>query len=494
MFGLDVDTRRNIKRVIAGFPRIEKVLIYGSRAKGNYKSGSDIDLTLIGKDLTLGNSISPLMSKLDDLNLPYAFDISIFNKLGDFDLIEHVLRVGKTFYQRADSGKWPMEELGEVCEVVPGQSPEGKYYNSNGEGVPFYQGKAEFGEEYIGEPRKWTSKATKLAEKDDILMSVGAPVGPVNFATQRICIGRGLAAIRGDSNKINQRYLFFVLKNKRSEISGNIGATFPSISKKGIEKFLIPLPHLDIQKEIVVILDNAFQVIDKAIQNTEKSLKNCREIFDSYLRSLISDKWPMEELGEICKISPKKSEVREVDETTVVSFVPMEDLNENQMYFDAKKSKPLKDVYKGYSYFGENDVLLAKVTPCFENGKAGIAKGLRNKIGFGSSEFFVLRGSEKILPEWIYLNIMTPNFVSNGINNFTGTSGLRRVPKEFVQSYKIPLPHPDIQKEIVRSFDVFNEKYSTVTFLVGQKLANLKNLKESILQQALNGELTGKNK
>ena len=202
----------------------------------------------------------------------------------------------------------------------------------------------------------------------------------------------------------------------------------------------------------------------------------------------------MEELGEICKISPKKSEVREVDETTVVSFVPMEDLNENQMYFDAKKSKPLKDVYKGYSYFGENDVLLAKVTPCFENGKAGIAKGLRNKIGFGSSEFFVLRGSEKILPEWIYLNIMTPNFVSNGINNFTGTSGLRRVPKEFVQSYKIPLPHPDIQKEIVRSFDVFNEKYSTVTFLVGQKLANLKNLKESILQQALNGELTGKNK
>lgn len=110
------------------------------------------------------------------------------------------------------------------------------------------------------------------------------------------------------------------------------------------------------------------------------------------------------------------------------------------------------------------------------------------------SESFVLRGSEKTLPEWIYLNILTPNFVSNGVGSFTGTSGSRRIPEEFVRSYNIPLPHPDIQKEIVRSFDIFNEEYGTITSLAGQKLANLKNLKESILRQALNGELTGNNK
>jgi restriction endonuclease S subunit len=103
---------------------------------------------------------------------------------------------------------WEMVELGEVCEVISGQSPEGKYYNEKQEGLPFYQGKTEFQDMYVGEPQKWTSQTTKIALKGDILMSVRAPVGPVNFATQEICIGRGLASIRGNDKKINQTYLF----------------------------------------------------------------------------------------------------------------------------------------------------------------------------------------------------------------------------------------------------------------------------------------------
>ena len=480
MFGLDVDTRRNIRRVIAGFPRIEKVLIYGSRAKGNYKVGSDIDLTLIGKDLTLGNSISPLMSRLDDLNIPYTFDISIFNKLRDLDLIEHILRVGKTFYQGANSDKWPMEELGVVCEVVPGQSPEGKYYNSNGEGTPFYQGKTEFREEYIGEPRRWTSQITKLAEKDDILMSVRAPVGPVNFATQRICIGRGLAAIRGDSNKINQRYLFFVLKDKRSEISGKAGAAFPSISKKGIERILIPLPHLDIQKEIVVILDNAFRVIGKAIQNTEKSLKSSREIFDSYLWSL-TDKWPMEELGVVCEVVPGQSP-------------------EGKYYNSNGEGTPF---YQGKTEFGEEYIgeprrWTSQITKLAE--KDDILMSVKAPVGpvnFATQRICIGRGLAAIRGDSNKINQRYLFFVlKNKRSEISGKAGAAfpSISKKGIERILIPLPHLDIQKEIVRSFDVFNEKYSATTSLIGQKLANLKNLKESILQQALNGELTGNNK
>ncbi len=91
---------------------------------------------------------------------------------------------------------WPTKKLGEVCEVIAGQSPEGRFYNTQGNGLPFYQGKKEFTEKFIGSPTTWTTKITKVALKDDILMSVRAPVGPVNFATEKICIGRGLAAIR----------------------------------------------------------------------------------------------------------------------------------------------------------------------------------------------------------------------------------------------------------------------------------------------------------
>ena len=102
-----------------------------------------------------------------------------------------------------------------MCKVIAGQSPEGKFYNDNGIGLPFYQGKKEYGEKYIGAPTTWTTKITKEAEENDILMSVRAPVGPINFATQRICIGRGLAAIRA-TNLINKEFLFnFLLKHRK---------------------------------------------------------------------------------------------------------------------------------------------------------------------------------------------------------------------------------------------------------------------------------------
>lgn len=147
-----------------------------------------------------------------------------------------------------------MKRLGEVCEVIAGQSPEGRYYNNAGNGLPFYQGKKEFTEKFIGEPTTWTTSITKEAWQGDILMSVRAPVGPVNFATEKICIGRGLAAIRA-SNQINKDFLFNFLIKHENEIVGNAGAVFNSISKTQIENILIPLPPLPKQRAIVAKLD-----------------------------------------------------------------------------------------------------------------------------------------------------------------------------------------------------------------------------------------------
>ena len=98
-FGLKETTIEKISAVLAGFPQVEKAVLYGSRAKGNYKNGSDIDLTLHGKDLTL-NMLYKIDEELDDLLLPYTFDLSIFERLSDPDFIDHVQRVGVVFYQR----------------------------------------------------------------------------------------------------------------------------------------------------------------------------------------------------------------------------------------------------------------------------------------------------------------------------------------------------------------------------------------------------------
>jgi len=98
-FGLKETTIEKICAVLAGFPQVEKAVLYGSRAKGNYKNGSDIDLTLHGKDLTL-NVLYKIDDELDDLLLPYTFDLSIFERLSDPDFIDHIQRVGVVFYQR----------------------------------------------------------------------------------------------------------------------------------------------------------------------------------------------------------------------------------------------------------------------------------------------------------------------------------------------------------------------------------------------------------
>ena len=167
----------------------------------------------------------------------------------------------------------------------------------------------------------------------------------------------------------------------------------------------------------------------------------------------ISSAFPFFAIGEICTVNPRKSELSELPEDTKVSFVPMADLNENRIAFVAKQYRILSEVGASYTYFADNDVLLAKVTPCFENGKGGIAKNLKNGIGFGSSEFYVLRSSESVLPEWIYFCVTHPLFRQAGINNMTGTGGLQRVPRKFIENYEIPLPPLEVQQEIVSEIE-----------------------------------------
>ena len=170
--------------------------------------------------------------------------------------------------------EWPTVKLGEVAEVVAGQSPRGKYYNEVGEGIPFYQGKTEFSEVSIRTPRVWTTETTKIAEQGDILMSVRAPVGPVNISTEQVCIGRGLASIR--AKRINRMFLFYYLKSIEDDIRGNGGAVFDSISKTKIMRLSVPLPSPEIQEQVVAEIEAEQKAIEECktlIETTEKKIK-----------------------------------------------------------------------------------------------------------------------------------------------------------------------------------------------------------------------------
>ena len=167
--------------------------------------------------------------------------------------------------------------------------------------------------------------------------------------------------------------------------------------------------------------------------------------------------FPLVNISTVCMINPRKSQLTHITPDMFVSFVPMADINEHQMMFKPNQVKLFSEISSSYTYFEDNDVLLAKVTPCFENGKAGIARELSNGVGFGSSEFYVLRSNAEVLPEWIYFCVMHSNFRDNAIAQMTGTGGLQRVPRDYVENFQIPLPPIDVQKEIVAEIEGYQK-------------------------------------
>jgi restriction endonuclease S subunit len=162
--------------------------------------------------------------------------------------------------------------------------------------------------------------------------------------------------------------------------------------------------------------------------------------------------WQTLPLGEVCQVNPKIGAEAPTPET-LVSFVPMAAVDEQRGVIAEQETRAYREVAKGYTYFRDNDVLFAKITPCMENGKAAIAHGLTNGIGFGSTEFHVLRPSAAVLPEWIFAFIRRPSFRAVAKANFTGTAGQQRVSTDFIKTVVVPLPPLDEQHRIVRILD-----------------------------------------
>ena len=162
-------------------------------------------------------------------------------------------------------------------------------------------------------------------------------------------------------------------------------------------------------------------------------------------------------LADVVEVNPGKSDARALPSETEASFVPMEDLLTDRPDFIPTRIRPIGEVITGYTCFRDRDVLLAKITPCFENGKAGIAAGLKNGVGFGSTEFYVLRASDKILPEFLYHIVKRQAFRDEGAENMAGTAGQQRVRRDFIEDYEIPLPPLEEQRRIVAEIEGYQK-------------------------------------
>ena len=155
-----------------------------------------------------------------------------------------------------------MAKLSDVCTISMGQSPDSSTYNYNGEGLPFFQGNADFGK-INPTVRIWCKEPKKTAQPNDILISVRAPIGAMNIANTLCCIGRGLASITVDKNKCADKYIWYVLDSKVDYlISMGTGSTFKAIGKTVLFDLEIPLPPLEIQHQIAANLDKVAHTID----------------------------------------------------------------------------------------------------------------------------------------------------------------------------------------------------------------------------------------
>ena len=175
-----------------------------------------------------------------------------------------------------NKSEWKKVKLEECANINMGQSPISSSYNINGDGIPFYQGNADFGELYP-KLRYFCNKPIKIANEKDLLLSVRAPIGKINIAKTSCCIGRGLCAITPKRDIILQKYLYYILKYKEDEFnSKGTGSTFKAINKKQILETMLLLPNIDIQKNIILKLENCEKLLKlkkEQFLNLEKLVK-----------------------------------------------------------------------------------------------------------------------------------------------------------------------------------------------------------------------------
>ena len=399
--------------------------------------------------------------------------------------------------------KWEWKKLGEVCDVIAGQSPQSSAYNSEGLGLEFHQGKKAFGKRVIQPSNVWTKEYSKIAKKGDILMSVRAPVGPVNFTDREICIGRGLAAIR-KTGALDENFLFYYFINNESNMTSKAGAVFDSINRSDIQKFIIPVPPLSEQKRIVKFLDEEFSKIETLKTNAETNLKNAKELFETTLEKELNPQsrhserseessadlpsgWEWKTLQEICgKI---------VDGT---HNSPPNKAKGDYQYITAKNIKAdgidLSDVtYVSKEVHKEifarcnpekGDVLLIK-----DGATTGIAviNTLDYEFSLLSSVALIKVDKTKIYEKTL-VYLLNSKAIYKQMRKKMDGAAITRLTLEKIKALQIPLPPLSVQKEIVARLDKLSENVKRLEANYKQIIANCDELKKSILKKTFEGD------
>lgn len=270
--------------------------------------------------------------------------------------------------------------------------------------------------------------------------------GIVNFSG--ICSEKTFVLESSDQKVLAPKFLPFILQNEKFwdyAYQHRHGSTNTFINWSTLANYEFELPPLDVQLKLADVLWAIYDTKDKykkLILATDELVKS--QFIEMFGELGSDDKgWGLTTLGECCELNPRRP--RDIDDELMVSFVPMPAVSEDGK-IECSDIRPYKEVRKGFTYFAEDDVLFAKITPCMENGKGAVARGLEGGIGSGSTEFHVLRPiAGKSNPYWLYIITMFDSFRLGARKVMTGTGGQLRVPIGYLNDFPISLPPIELQ-------------------------------------------------
>jgi type I restriction enzyme S subunit len=345
-----------------------------------------------------------------------------------------------------------------------------------------------------------------IKDGDIIILWDGSNAGELLLAKHGV-LSSTMSLLDLQSEGIIKEYGYYLLKSLEKEIRNNtVGMGIPHVDGNYLKSIKLLLPPISEQTQIVSILDEKTAKIDSLIEKKERKIELLKEKRKALINHAVTkglnpdvpmkdsgvewigeipDGWELVKLKYLAEINPSKK--KEVDVSQKVVFLPMEKVSEDGK-INQDDMREYGQVNSGYTYFEKNDILLAKITPCFENGKGAYLKNLRSEIGFGSTEFHVIRAHD-ILDKILYYNIRREGFKKVGETFMSGAAGQKRVSTDFLEEWLIAVPPKEEQNSIVTYLD---KETSEIDRLVGkeqQKIELLKEYRQSLISEVVTGKI-----
>ena len=348
----------------------------------------------------------------------------------------------------------------------------------------------------------------------DMLVSWSASIGIFIWQGDEAWLNQHIFKVDNLSERITKEFFHFSLQNTvRALVSQTHGSTMKHIVRSAFLRTKAPLPPLIAQHAIAAHLDRVTPKIDAFIAKTEqlnallrekrkalishavtKGLDPAAPLKNSGVEWLkeIPNHWDVKRIRHVVQTSPKKSELRYTSDELEVSFLPMKAIGADGK-LDLTHVTQIADVYEGYTYFCEHDVLIAKITPSFENGKGAIARKLVNGVGFGTTELFVLRPGPDTCSDYMYYLTMSLRFRNIGGHSMQGAAGQKRITELFIKDYKFGLPPLVEQRAIAAYLDRETARIDALIAKNDQLIALLREKRTSLISAAVTGKIDLRN-